>query len=41
MRLAGESADKKAAVAAGCVLLRLGEIEDTRVETGENLSLFY
>lgn len=41
MRLAGEKADKKAAVVAGCMLLHLGEIEDTRVETVENLSLFY
>lgn len=41
MRLAGENADKRAAVVAGCMLLRLGEIEDTRVESVENLSLFY
>lgn len=41
MRLAGENADKKAAVVAACMLLRLGEIEDTRVEIVENLSLFY
>lgn len=41
MRLAGENADKTAAVGAGCILLRLGEIEDTPVETVENLSQFY
>lgn len=41
MRLAGENADKKPAVVTGCMLLRLGEIEDTWVETVKNLSLFY
>lgn len=39
MRLAGENADKKAAVVAGCMLLRFGEIEDTRLETVENVSV--